>query len=453
MSTLLDDRYALSEIPPVRRLTPAYDDLLQQPVALVLLEAPSDGVARQRLLRRLRAVARAREQHVAPLLDSGSWRDLLFLVVPVSGHGTLANVLPLPVQHVVAVLLHVLDGLTPLRERDLAPVGLEPEQVPLSEQGLVQVVPGGDRDADGAGPDPLPEVAAAGALLGQLLQGLPDGSRDPRAASLHDLAARCLGRKGSPVLDLQGLREELLAWQRSGGVLRSSVPAGAPGEGIPPAAGAAAPPAAAVAGNGSAPDPLASTAPAPAPITPAPITPAPPAGPAPAAAATVSSGATVPQQPQQPQQPPEPPEPPEPPDPLSDETIVLPRIADPVRAEAGPVGAVDPVAVDTAAVDTAAVDAAAIDTVVADPVPVDPVAVDPVPGDPGTEARPDVVAPEADPSATQYVPVSELFHDEPDDGEPQQATQQFPPQPTPQPPRPAPRHSATASRLRRWFEG
>lgn len=223
MTALFDARYTVGQLPSREGVFPAYDEMLDRPVEILLFDAVPDPVERGRLLRRLRRSGAEFPEPARAVTDSGSVDDRPFLVV--RRERPLSDVLPLPVEGVVAVVLDSVARLQELRRAGLAPLSLKPELLRLGRAG-VRILPAPGRTRQDLGPHGSPaaggpdgpdtgtppgeDVRAVGSLLAQLISRATDSGGD----RLDLIAARASGSAGPPVPDLASLCEELRAWQK-----------------------------------------------------------------------------------------------------------------------------------------------------------------------------------------------------------------------------------------------
>ncbi len=196
MTGLLLSRYVTPEPRPPGPLMSSYDELLDRPVVLLWLDQPDDRLRGDQLVRRLRRLSTEGDPHVCPVLDAGREGEQPFVVLP--GGSNLAAVLPVPLDRAVRAVLDVVAGVRALRRRGLAPFSLLAEQLRVTEDGTVQVLP------SWGGPAYL-DVLGAGELLARLL----GDADDPEVAWLRSLADRARHRADPPLTDLDALVVEL----------------------------------------------------------------------------------------------------------------------------------------------------------------------------------------------------------------------------------------------------
>ncbi len=112
----------------------AHDRQKNEPVALkVLREALTGSGAARRFLEELALHQRLNHPHIVPVLDSGSWEEQLFLVLPYMNGGTLRTRLAIETQlslpNVAAITRSIADALSYVHANGLVHRDVKPENI------------------------------------------------------------------------------------------------------------------------------------------------------------------------------------------------------------------------------------------------------------------------------------------------------------------------------------
>jgi len=190
------------------RVHAAYDPELDRKVALKLLNperlrGDSLDLARQRLEREARAMARLSHPHVASLHDVGEYEGQLFLVMEFLERGTLRKWLaerPRSRREVLERFLQAADGLAASHALGIVHRDFKPDNVLLTKDGVVRITDFGLAHAtESSGGGALPDSAMTsdaltitGTLLGTLAYGAPEQLRGERGDARSDQFSFCV---------------------------------------------------------------------------------------------------------------------------------------------------------------------------------------------------------------------------------------------------------------------
>ncbi|MCP3098840.1 serine/threonine-protein kinase [Myxococcus sp. K15C18031901] len=190
------------------RVHAAYDPELDRKVALKLLnpdrfQGDSLDLARQRLEREARTMARLSHPHVASLHDVGEYEGQLFLVMEFVEGGTLRKWLaerPRSRREVLACFLQAADGLVASHALGIVHRDFKPDNVLLTKDGVVRITDFGlshatasSGDAPVSAPPPTSDsLTVTGTLLGTLAYGAPEQLRGERGDARTDQFSFCV---------------------------------------------------------------------------------------------------------------------------------------------------------------------------------------------------------------------------------------------------------------------
>ncbi|MFE8600342.1 protein kinase domain-containing protein [Archangium violaceum] len=190
------------------RVHVAYDPELDRKVALKLLNperlrGDSLDLARQRLEREARTMARLSHPHVASLHDVGEYEGQLFLVMEFLEGGTLRKWLaerPRSRREVLERFLQAADGLAASHALGIVHRDFKPDNVLLTKDGVVRITDFGLAHAtaasgEGAVPDASTTsdaLTVTGTLLGTLAYGAPEQLRGERGDARSDQFSFCV---------------------------------------------------------------------------------------------------------------------------------------------------------------------------------------------------------------------------------------------------------------------
>ncbi|WP_267968048.1 serine/threonine-protein kinase [Myxococcus stipitatus] len=190
------------------RVHAAYDPELDRKVALKLLNpdrlhGDSLDLARQRLEREARTMARLSHPHVASLHDVGEYEGQLFLVMEFVEGGTLRKWLaerPRTRREVLECFLQAADGLAASHALGIVHRDFKPDNVLLTKDGVVRITDFGlshatvsSGDAPVSGPPPTSDaLTVTGTLLGTLAYGAPEQLRGERGDARSDQFSFCV---------------------------------------------------------------------------------------------------------------------------------------------------------------------------------------------------------------------------------------------------------------------
>jgi serine/threonine protein kinase len=197
-----------SDVLVQKRVWLGFDSRLEREVAVKLLIAGADSVAVSQWLHEARAVSRLNHPHIVPVFEADEDRGQSYLVFEFVDGPTLSQRLrqrgALPGREAAALMLGVLDALRVAHEAGVIHRDLKPSNILVDGAGRARVMDfgiaarvgdGHDRSivgtpgymspeaARGEAPSPQMDVFAAGAMLGELLAGVPLlRERDPYRA-------------------------------------------------------------------------------------------------------------------------------------------------------------------------------------------------------------------------------------------------------------------------------
>jgi eukaryotic-like serine/threonine-protein kinase len=181
---VLSDRYELGELLGVGgmgRVVAAHDHVLDREVAVKLLGATLDPVARERFLREARAAARLRHPNAVLVHDAGEHEGQPYLVMELVRGRTLAELLsddgPVPIEDAIAITAGILDVLAVAHRQGLVHRDVKPGNVLLPEDGGVKLA---DFGIAKALDDPSTGLTTSGTVIGtasylapELVEGQP----------------------------------------------------------------------------------------------------------------------------------------------------------------------------------------------------------------------------------------------------------------------------------------
>ncbi|AKQ70543.1 Serine/threonine protein kinase [Myxococcus hansupus] len=188
------------------RVHAAYDPELDRKVALKLLkperfQEDTLALARQRLEREARTMAKLSHPHIASLHDVGEYEGQLFLVMEFLEGGTLRRWLseqPRPLRDILERFRQAADGLAASHALGIVHRDFKPDNVLLTKGGLVRITDFGLAQAtsspNAASPSPVSpaSLTVTGALLGTLAYGAPEQLRGERGDARSDQFSFCV---------------------------------------------------------------------------------------------------------------------------------------------------------------------------------------------------------------------------------------------------------------------
>ncbi|QDE93532.1 protein kinase [Myxococcus xanthus] len=188
------------------RVHVAYDPELDRKVALKLLKSErfqedSLALARQRLEREARIMAKLSHPHIASLHDVGEYQGQLFLVMEFLEGGTLRRWLaeqPRPLREVLERFRQAADGLAASHALGIVHRDFKPDNVLLTKGGLVRITDFGLANATlvpgAAAPGPVSSASltVTGTLLGTLAYGAPEQLRGEHGDARSDQFSFCV---------------------------------------------------------------------------------------------------------------------------------------------------------------------------------------------------------------------------------------------------------------------
>ncbi|KFE58525.1 serine/threonine-protein kinase [Hyalangium minutum] len=190
------------------RVHVAYDPELDRKVALKLLNperlrGDSLDLARQRLEREARTMARLSHPHVASLHDVGEYEGQLFLVMEFVEGGTLRKWLaerPRSRREILERFLQAADGLAASHALGIVHRDFKPDNVLLTKPGVVRITDFGLAHATAASGEGAvldasvtsDALTVTGTLLGTLAYGAPEQLRGERGDARSDQFSFCV---------------------------------------------------------------------------------------------------------------------------------------------------------------------------------------------------------------------------------------------------------------------
>lgn len=188
------------------RVHVAYDPELDRKVALKLLKPErfhedSLALARQRLEREARTMAKLSHPHIASLHDVGEYQGQLFLVMEFLEGGTLRRWLteqPRPLREVLERFRQAADGLAASHALGIVHRDFKPDNVLLTKGGLVRITDFGLANATlvpgTAAPGTVSpaSLTVTGTLLGTLAYGAPEQLRGEHGDARSDQFSFCV---------------------------------------------------------------------------------------------------------------------------------------------------------------------------------------------------------------------------------------------------------------------